>query len=359
MINNKYFDIIFIVILLFHMIIINDVKPKSSFLSDTNVTGVILPVFKKGLGSNISDFKYSKIENGILSIYDNELYTQSTNVSNINLYNSKKTKIIINNRPMNIDEYKNELYKDLFGFNIYRPSAGNDPEINVDIFFQTNEDKKKWITAIRESDDITYGKQSDGSMVLNDIQTEIKKYLGDAKELEIIIYGNDSSPLLVKEATAKLIALRSKLDNQIKKYENPKNLENILDGTVSDIKDIKSCECSIGKLRTATMYINSILPAIIIIIFTIQYFNININESWIYKQIFGITGDKFASDIIELIISRYKIFMYAVFFLVATAYHVYLLSSCQCSIPTQTQKGLSFFFMIFFPLILVVEALTK
>jgi len=229
---------IFIVILLFHMIIINDVKPKSSFLSDTNVTGVVLPVFKKGLGSNINDFKYSKIENGILSIYDNELYTQSTNVSNINLFNSKKKKIIINNKPQNIDEYKNELYKDLFGFNIYRPSSGNEPEINVDIFFQTNEDKKKWITAIRESDDITYGKQSDGSMVLNDIQTEIKKYLGESKELEKKIYGNDSSPKDVKEATAKLIALRSKLDNQIKKYENPKNLENILDGTVSDIKDI-------------------------------------------------------------------------------------------------------------------------
>ena len=357
MIEHRYFDMIFFIVLIFHMIVLNDIKPKTGYLKDTNVNGNILVKLKDGIGSNIDDFGFSKIEDGVMYIYNNEYYTQATKVNKINIYNTDNVKLKIR-KISHVDDFKKDLYKDLYGFNIYRLATKNEPEINIDIFLQTIEERDKWIDAIEETENVTYGKQSDGSVVLNDIQTEIKKYLDESKNLEKIIYG-DSSPKDVKEATAKLISIRSKLNNQIKKYENPKNLEDILKGETLDIKDITTCNCSIGKLRTTTMYLNAILPSSIIIIFAIQYFNTAIYNTWLYKKIVGVGGKEFVSDLLELFISRYKIFLYAVFFIIATSYHAYLLSSCQCSISSQTQKGYSFFFMLLFPIILVTEAVTK
>ena len=356
MFNNPYFDVFLLIVLILHMIVINDIKPKSGYLKETNVQGNIITRIKNVM-SDSEKSTFSKIEDGIIYIYNSEFYTEATNVQKINIFNSNHNKLTIR-KIQNTNDFNKDLYIDLYGFNIYREAEDNEPKIDIDIYLDTIQDRDNWITAIQETEDLSYGKQSDGSVVLNDIQTDIKKYLDKSKELEKIIYG-DSSPKEVKQATSKLISLRSKLNNQIKKYENPKNLNNILKGDTLDVKDIKTCNCSLGKLRTTTMYLNAILPSIIIISAAIQYFNKNLYESWIYKKIAGITGKPIVSEVLDLFTTEYKVFLYSLFFIIAAGYHFYLMSYCQCSIPTQTQKGYSFFFMLFFPILIVVHALSK
>ena len=339
MFKHSYFDIIILIILIFHMIVINNVAPKNNYSQDVN------SVLQYKINDNPPrEGVYIEIKKGVIYIYDDALYTRSTKVDyKIPIYTDKKINIL----PTSINNSSGYEKK---GLKISRHDIDD-----ITIIFDSGVQQEKWKTLINNFDNKEYGKKSDGSVVLNDIQIEIKKYLEKAKEQEIIIYGENSSPIKIKEATAKLLKLRGSLDAQIKIYENPNTLDSILKGDILNVSDIVSCSCSLGNLRTLVMYLNAIVPSLIVIIFIIRYFNKTSVDSFIYKKIAGISGQEFTSEFLELILSSFMSFMYISLFITATCYHFYLLSKCRCSIPTKSQKGYSLFFMFFFPILILLE----
>ena len=339
MFKSDYFNFIMLIILVLHVIVINNVLPKNTYSRD--VRGV-LP-YK--LGNNPpNDRVYIEIKNGVINIYDSKLYTSATKIEyKIPIYNKKLLKTGDGGGGAGGDKY---------GLKLSREDIQD-----TTIFFDTIGEKEKWGTIITDFEPSNnYGKQSNGSVVLNDIQTEINKYLEKAKIQEKKIYNDTSSPKVVKEATADLLKLRGRMDDQIKKYENPKTLDNILKGETLDISDIVTCNCSISNLRTTLMYLSSIIPSIIVIVYMVRYFNKELIDNFIYKNIIGgVSGKEYASKFVELLSSSFMSIMYISVFILATCYHFYLLTKCRCAIPTQYQKGLSLFFMFLFPTLIILQ----
>ena len=352
MFDHPFFAVFMLFVSLIHMIVLNDVKPKSGFMNEYNIEGAIQIKIGKG---PLSEPIFGKIEDAKLQVYDDILYTSATSVNNYNIFNSG-TKLQISDIQQ--DSLNSGVTGNLYGFNLSRPKIGSEPAVNIDVYLNTIDERKKWINAIRTSEDVSYGLNKDGSVVLNNIQTDIKTYLKKAKEHEATIYGDNSSPKQVKTATVELMKLKTRLDEQIKTYENPKTMNNILKGNIADVKDIKSCNCSLGRLRTLTMYLNAIVPSIIIILLVSRWYNMS-TDSWLYQKFFGSTTNKYMSEFFELISSRFMIFIYVCFFVSATLYHGYLLANCRCAIPSQEQRGISLFLMLFFPILIIIQVLYK
>ena len=339
MFKHSYFNISILIILIFHMIVINNIIPKNTYTRDVNA------VLQYKIKDNPPrEAVYIEIKKGVINIYDDTLYTRSTKVDyKIPIFSDKKIALASISTT-------NSSGSDKYGLKISRHDMDE-----TTIIFDSRIQREKWATIINEFDSKEYGKKSDGSVVLNDIQIEIKKYLEKAKIEENKIYGTDTSPIEIKKATAKLLKLRGNLDTQIKKYENPNTLDSILKGDILNVSDIVSCDCSLGNLRTLVMYLNGIVPSLIVIIFVIRYFNKTSVDSFVYKKIAGISGQEFTSEFLELILSSFMSFMYISLFIAATCYHFYLLSKCRCSVPTKSQKGYSLFFMFFFPILILLE----
>ena len=93
MFKHSYFDIIILIILIFHMIVINNVAPKNNYSQDVN------SVLQYKINDNPPrEGVYIEIKKGVIYIYDDALYTRSTKVDyKIPIYTDKKINILPTN----------------------------------------------------------------------------------------------------------------------------------------------------------------------------------------------------------------------------------------------------------------------
>ena len=158
MFKHSYFDIIILIVLIFHMIAINNIIPKNDYSRDINA------VLQYKINDNPPrEGVYIEIKKGIIYIYDDSLYTRATKVDyKIPILTDKK----ITTTPKSTN---NSSGDEKYGRKIYRHDIDD-----ITIIFDSRIQLDKWDTVIKEFDTQDYGIQSDGSVVLNDIQIEIE-----------------------------------------------------------------------------------------------------------------------------------------------------------------------------------------
>lgn len=331
------FNAIFFVILLIHYKLVEYIEPTEDTGSSSEF-GTVISWRDTKTGPVLQDI-FSKVKNGTILIYNSENQKTSTSSTGINIYDSTGNMVDVSHITLNnIEKLKYPTDSKL----IINRDVGNE-KVYAELLIDKTE-IQAYQTAIMEST-FEYGNQTDGSVVLNNAQQDIKKYIEESKKYKKIIESSDTTMSTNETAVANLMALRDNLDKKLKSYENPNTINGILKGEITEYKDIISCDCSLGNLRDITVQLNYIILGYIITFF-------------IVNKIFDFFLDK-NKHLLMKIINSLQIFLYGAFIICAILYHGYLLTYCRCSIPRDNQKMYSYLFMLFFLVLLIVEIVLK
>jgi hypothetical protein len=346
--DNIKFDIFIFLVALYHIYVITKIKPSESVITSPSAESVIKI---KEKDRSISDYLYAKLNNSVIHIYDNRDYRKATNEQLIDIYNKTGNKLQMNNNVNSITQQEAQIMKNFYKLLLFR--EGTEP-VNIILFFESREERDTWKKVITDSQPPTYGRNTAGTIVLSVQQSEIKKYLEESKQYiniindptsKVLSHGTGKNKIMgIEEATAQLMKLRDNLNSRLTELDNEQTQDDILEGNIVSLKTFNTCDCSLGKLRDLTTTLNYF-----IIIFSVFFL--------IFKYVFRkITGGQTLFD--EAIYTA-KLLLYTLFLLLATLYHGYLLTRCRCSIPGNSQRVVSFMFMLLFPILLIIQVFTK